>query len=59
VSCMKIDIKVNDKLWIQIDLDDALGKSMIKQLDQVFGKISTDKNREKIRGFVKDPKALH
>lgn len=56
---MKIDIKVNDKLWIQIDLDDALGKSMIKQLDQVFGKISTDKNREKIRGFVKDPKALH
>ena len=59
MSCMKIDIKVNDKLWIQIDLDDALGKSMIKQLDQVFGKISTDKNREKIRGFVKDPKALH
>ena len=55
---MEIEIKVNGKLWIEIELEDALGKSMVKQLDAVFSKIATDKNRVKIKGFVRDPKAL-
>lgn len=55
---MKIEIRVNDKTWIEIELEDRLGKSMVKQLDDIFSRIATDENRERIKGFVRDPKTL-
>ena len=55
---MKIEVRINDKLWIEIELDDALGNGMVQDIDQAFSKVVTDKNREKIMGFVRDPKAL-
>ena len=55
---MKIEITVNDKLWIEIELEDSLGKSMVDQIDQAFAKVATDENRDKIKGFIMDPKAL-
>lgn len=55
---MKIEIKVNGKLWIEMNLENALGKTTIEELDKVFSKTATDKNRERIIGFRRDPKAL-
>lgn len=56
---MEIEIKVNGKLWIEIELDDSLGKTMTDMIDKAFSKVATDKNRDRIKGFVNDPKALH
>lgn len=55
---MEIEIKVNGRLWIEIELDDDLGKTMTEMIDKAFSKVATDKNRDKIKGFVNDPKAL-
>lgn len=55
---MEIEIKVNGKLWIEIELEDALGKTITDMIDKAFSKVATDKNRDKIKGFVNDPKAL-
>ncbi len=55
---MKIEIKVNDKLWIEIELDDYLGKTMTDRINKVFSNVVTDKNRDKIRGSIINPKAL-
>jgi len=56
---MQIEIKANDKLWIEIELDDTLGKNMVRQIDEVFSSIATDKNKQQITGFSRNPKALH
>jgi len=55
---MEIEIRVNGKLWIEMNLDDTLGKTAIEKLDHVFSKIATDKNREKIIGLRRNPEAL-
>jgi len=55
---MEIEIKVGGKLWIEMELDDDLGKTMTDMIDKAFSKVVTDENRDKIKGFVNDPKAL-
>ena len=55
---MQTKIKVNGKLWIEIELDDYLAKTMTDMIDDAFSKVVKDKNRDKIAGFVIDPKAL-
>lgn len=56
---MEIEIRVNGKLWIEMNLEETLGRSAIEELDKVFGKVTTDKNRDKIIGFSRNPKALN
>lgn len=55
---MKIEITINDKLWIEIELEDSLGKSLIDQIDQAFAKIATDENKDELEGFIINPRAL-
>ena len=55
---MQIEIKVNGKLWIEIELDDSLGKTMTDMIGEAFSKVVKDKNRDKIKGFIRDPRAL-
>jgi len=55
---MKMEIKVNGKMWIEAELKEQLGKSMIKQLDEVFTRIVKDKNKDQIIGFSRNPKVL-
>jgi len=55
---MQIEIKINGKLWIEIELEDSLGKTMTDRIDDAFSKVAKDKNRDRIKGFIIDPKAL-
>ena len=55
---MEIEIRVNSELWIEIELEDSLGRNMIDQIDRAFSNIVTDANKEKIGGFTKKPKPL-
>lgn len=55
---MEIEIRVNGKLWIEMNLDESLGKSTIEELDKVFSRIAKDKNKDRIKGLLRDPKAL-
>jgi hypothetical protein len=50
-----IEVKVNGAIWISIDLQVPLGRQAVEEIDKVFKKIVTDKNRDKIGGFVIDP----
>jgi len=45
-------------LWIEIELEDSFGKNIIDQIDQAFAEIATDENKDKIKGFIINPKVL-
>jgi len=55
---MEIEIRVNGKLWIEMNLLESLGKATIEELEKVFRKVASDKNKDKIKGLLRDPKAL-
>lgn len=55
-----IEIKVNDAVWISVDLNAPLDKKTIQEIDAVFKKVITDKNADskKLEGFLISPKVV-
>jgi len=54
---MEMEIRVNGKLWIEMNLKEKLGKNTLSLLEEVFSKVITDKNRVEIIGASRDPDA--
>ena len=61
---MKIEIMIDGRLFIEIDLEDALGTSLTKQLGKVVDELLDERHRdgtvsEVIKRFSRHPVGLH
>ena len=61
---MNIEIMIDDKLFIEIELEDTLGINLAKQLGKVVNELLEERHRdgtvsEVIKSFSKHPVGLH
>jgi len=56
----QIEIRVNEAVWVSINLSSPLDKQVIQVIDDIFPKIITDKNADKgtLGPFVIDPRPI-
>jgi hypothetical protein len=56
---MIIEVKVDGVTWIKLDVKDQLGAEAIKELDAVYQKIVSSKNKDGVNSSVMETRAIH
>jgi hypothetical protein len=56
---MIIEITVDGKIWLKLDVKDQLGAEAIKELESVYQNIVNSKNKDRVNSSLMETRAVH